>query len=132
MKPDELKELKVDGCENCKNEYFYSIKYPMSSNDPIVKKPLGEFFCDEYSILEYNDYEMKFYEDYEICSVPNGPSLGGNNYYLKPIKPKKITYLYHTRKQMIDLILHLRDNRRYYDKQRKVKEKLINLENDFK
>lgn len=33
---------------------------------------------------------------------------------------------------MIDLISHLRDNRRYYDKQRMVKEKLINLEKDFK
>lgn len=129
MKLDELKELKVDGCENCNNVYYYTIKF---LNEPIIKKPLGEFFCDEYSILEYNDYEMKFYEDYEICLVPNGPSLGGNNYYLKPIKPKKITYLYHTRKQMIDLILQLRDKRRYYDKQRMVKEKLINLENDFK
>ena len=129
MKLDELKELQVDGCENCNNVHYYTIKF---LNEPIIKKPLGEFCCDEYSILEYNDYEMKFYEDYEICSVPNGPSLNGNHYYLKPIKPKKITYLYHTRKQMIDLILHLRDNRRYYDKQRKVKEKLINLENDFK
>lgn len=130
MKLDELNELQVDGCEHSKNEYFYAIKFYY--DEPNIKNPIGEFLCDEYSILEYNDYEMKFYEDYEICSVPSGPSLNGNHYYLKPIKPKKITYLYHTRKQMIDLILHLRDNRRYYDKQRMVKEKLINLENDFK
>lgn len=132
MKLDELKELEVDGCDHCKNEYPCAT-YTIGYGEPIIKNTLGEFYCDEFSILEYNDYEMKFYEDYEICSVPAGrPSLRGNHYYLKPVKPKKITYLYHTRKQMIDLILHLRDNRRYYDKQRKVKEKLINLENDFK
>lgn len=130
MKLDELKELEVDGCEHHKNEYFYAIEF--TYGEPNIKNPVGEFLCDEYSILEYNDYEMKFYEDYEICSVPNGPSLAGNHYYLKPVKPKKITYLYHTRKQMIDLILQLRDKRRYYDKQRKVKEKLISLEKDFK
>lgn len=131
MKLDELKELQVDGCEH-RNEYPYAVDYPISYNEPIIRNTQGEFICDKHSILKYNDYEMKFYEDYEICEIIPGPSILGNYYYLKPVKPKKITYLYHTRKQMIDLILHLRDNRRYYDKQRMVKEKLINLENDFK
>lgn len=131
MKLDELKELQVDSCEN-RNEYPYAVDYPLSYNEPIIKNTQGEFVCDMHSILEYNDYEMKFYEDYEICLVPSGRSIMGNYYYLKPVKPKKITYLYHTRKQMIDLILQLRDNRRYYEKKRMVKEKLINLENDFK
>ena len=131
MKLDELKELQVDGCEH-RNEYPYAVDYPLSYSEPIIRNTQGEFICDKHSILEYNDYEMKFYEDYEICEIPSGRSILGNYYYLKPKKPKKITYLYHTRKQMIDLILHLRDNRRYYDKQRMVKEKLINLENDFK
>ena len=131
MKLDELKDLQIDGCEH-RNEYPYAVDYPLNYSEPIIKNTQGEFICDKYTILEYNDYEMKFYEDYEICLVPSGPSIMGNYYYLKPVKPKKITYLYHTRKQMIDLILQLRDKRRYYDKQRKVKEKLISLEKDFK
>ena len=131
MKFEELRNLQVDGCEH-RNEYPYAVDYPLSYSEPIIKNTQGEFICDKHSILEYNDYEMKFYEDYEICEIPSGRSLLGNYYYLKPVKPKKITYLFHTRKQMIDLILQLRDNRRYYEKQRMVKEKLINLENDFK
>ena len=33
---------------------------------------------------------------------------------------------------MIDLLNNLKNNRLYYEKQKMVKEKLINLENDFK
>ena len=131
MKLDELKEIQVDGCEHS-NEFPYAVDYPNCHNEPFIKNKKGEFICDNHIILEYNDNEMLFYEDYEICLVPSGPNIMGNYYYLHPVKPKNITYLYHTKKQMIDLILHLRDNRRYYDKQRMVKEKLINLENDFK
>lgn len=131
MKLDELKELQVDGCVHRK-DFPYVVVYPNEWDKPMIRNTQGEFFCDRHSILEYNDNEMLFYEDYEICLVPSGPNIMGNYYYLHPIKPKNITYLYHTRKQMIDLITHLRDNRRYYEKQRMVKEKLINLENDFK
>ena len=65
MKLDELKELQIDGCEH-RNEYPYAVDYPLNYSEPIIKNTLGEFICDKYTILEYNDYEMKFYEDYEI------------------------------------------------------------------
>ena len=65
LKLDELKELQVDGCEH-RNEYPYAVDYPLSYSEPIIKNTQGEFICDRHSILEYNDYEMKFYEDYEI------------------------------------------------------------------
>lgn len=133
MKLDELKELKIDGIRSvsCDKRFCF---YECSKNyveEPKIFDVIGRFEVNGYKILEYNEYEMKFYKDYEIRQIVI-PILGKSYFNLKPVKPQIITYLSYTKKQMIDLLNNLKNNRLYYEKQRKVKEKLINLENDFK
>lgn len=133
MKLDELKELKIDGirCVSWDKRFCF---YECSKNyveEPKIFDVIGRFEVNGYKILEYNEYEMKFYKDYEIRQIVI-PILGKSYFNLKPVNPQIITYLSYTKKQMIDLLNNLKNNRLYYEKQRKVKEKLINLENDFK
>lgn len=133
MKLDELKELKIDGIRSVSWDKRFCF-YECSKNyveEPKIFDVIGRFEVNGYKILEYNEYEMKFYKDYEIRQIVI-PILGKSYFNLKPVKPQIITYLSYTKKQMIDLLNNLKNNRLYYEKQRKVKEKLINLENDFK
>ena len=132
MKLDELKELKIDGIRSVSwDKRFCFNEYSKNYDEPKIFNVIGRFEVNGYKILEYNEYEMKFYEDYEISQIVT-PISGKSYFNLKPVKPQIITYLSYTKKQMIDLLNNLKNNRLYYDKQKMVKEKLINLENDFK
>lgn len=132
MKLEELKELKIDGIRNVSRvKRFCFNEYPKNYDEPKIFDVIGRFEVNGYKILEYNEYEMKFYKDYEIHKI-DIPIIGKSYLNLKPVKPKKITYLSYTKKQIIDLLNKLKNNRFYYEKQKMVKEKLINLENDFK
>ena len=131
MKLDELKELKIDGIRSVSwDKRFCFNEYSKNYDEPKIFDVIGRFEVNGYKILEYNEYEMKFYIDYEIRQIGGNPILGKT--YLKPVKPQIITYLSYTKKQMIDLLNNLKNNRLCYEKKRMVKEKLINLENDFK
>lgn len=132
MKLDELKELKIDGIRSVSwDKRFCFNEYSKNYDEPKIFDVIGRFEVNGYKILEYNEYEMKFYEDYEIRQIVT-PISGKSYFNLKPVKPQIITYLSYNNKQMIDLLNNLKNNRLYYDKQKMVKEKLINLENDFK
>lgn len=133
MKLDELKELKIDGIRSVSRDKRFCFN-ECSKNyveEPKIFDVIGRFEVNGYKILEYNEYEMKFYKDYEIRQIVI-PIFGKSYFNLKPVKPQIITYLSYTKKQMIDLLNNLKNNRLYYEKQKMVKEKLINLENDFK
>ena len=132
MKLDELKELKIDGIRSVSwDKRFCFNECSKNYDEPKIFNVIGRFEVNGYKILEYNEYEMKFHKDYEIHKIVI-PIIGKSYLNLKPVKPKKITYLSYTKKQMIDLLNNLKNNRLYYEKQKMVKEKLINLENDFK
>ena len=133
MKLDELKELKIDGIRSVSLDKRFCFN-ECSKNyveEPKIFDVIGRFEVNGYKILEYNEYEMKFYKDYEIRQIVI-PILGKSYFNLKTVNPHIITYLSYTKKQMIDLLNNLKNNRLYYEKQKMVKEKLINLENDFK
>ena len=132
MKLDELKELKIDGIRSVSlDKRFCFNECSKNYDEPKIFDVIGRFEVNGYKILEYNEYEMKFYKDYEIRQI-DIPIFGKSYFNLKPVKPHIITYLSYTKKQMIDLLNNLKNNRLYYEKQKMVKEKLINLENDFK
>lgn len=133
MKLEELKELKIDGIHSisCDKRFCFNECLKNYVEEPKIFDVIGIFEVNGYKILEYNKYEMKFYKDYEIRQI-DIPIFGKSYFNLKPVKPHIITYLSYTKKQMIDLLNNLKNNRLYYEKQKMVKEKLINLENDFK
>lgn len=126
MNYEELKNLKHPDCDN--QHINCHTRLHKNSN---INYVYGLFVFNSHCILEYNDFEMLYYESYEINKVPYRKNSFGNYFYLKAIKPKKITYLMHTKQQMTDLISKLIKNIEYFEKQRKIKEKLYELNKDF-
>lgn len=130
MTLEELQKIEIPECKHQRrNGHRISVYYPEEKLK--INNIIGDFVFNGFVILEYNDYEMRFNEDYVITDIPNAPNINGDYFYLHPIKPKKITYLYHTKEQMVDLINGIKMKRNHYEKQRKIKEKKLAISKDF-
>lgn len=130
MTLEELQKIEIPECiHQRKDVNRIRVYYPEEKLK--INNVIGDFVFNGFIILEYNDYEMRFNEDYVITNIPYAPNLNGDYFYLHPIKPKKITYLYHTKEQMVDLINELKLKRNHYEKQRKIKEKKLAISKDF-
>lgn len=130
MTLEELQKIEIPECKHQRRDvHRIRVYYPEEKIK--INNVIGDFVFNGFVILEYNDYEMRFNEDYAITDIPNAPNINGDYFYLHPIKPKKITYLYHTKKQMVDLINGLKLKRNHYEKQRKIKEKKLAISKDF-
>lgn len=130
MTLEELQKIEIPECKHQRRDaHRISVYYPEEKLK--INNIIGDFVFNGFVILEYNDYEMRFNEDYVITDIPNAPNLNGDYFYLHPIKPKKITYLYHTKEQMVDLINGIKMKRNHYEKQRKIKEKKLAISKDF-
>lgn len=130
MTLEELQKIEIPECKHQRKD-VHRIRVYYPEERLIINNIIGDFVFNGFVILEYNDYEMRFNEEYEITDIPNAPNLNGDYFYLHPIKPKKITYLYHTKEQMVDLINELKMKRNHYEKQRKIKEKKLAISKDF-
>lgn len=125
----EFTELQVP--DDCKNQSY--LNFHFNDKDPTDLKVInGGIVYNGFFLISYDKSEMVYFKDYEVSLVPDGPSFCGNYYYLKPLEKVKITYLYHTKKQMLDLINELKEKRQYWEKQKSSKEKIIRMEMDFK
>jgi hypothetical protein len=130
MTLEELQKIEIPECKHQRRDvHRIRVYYPEEKLK--INNIIGDFVFNGFVILEYNAYEMRFNEDYVITDIPNAPNLNGDYFYLHPIKPKKITYLYHTKEQMVDLINELKLKRNHYEKQRKIKEKKLAIFKDF-
>lgn len=125
----EFTELQVP--DDCLNKTHLNLHY--HDADPTNLNVInGAIVYHGFCLISYDKYEMIYFKNYEVCLVPDGPSINGNYYYLKPLDKVKITYLYHTKKQMNDLINELKEKRQYCEKQKNAKEKIKMLDMDFK
>lgn len=125
----EFIELEVPN--DCRNKTY--LNFHFNTEDPTdLRTVSGGIVYNGFFLLSYDKHEMVYFKNYEICLVPDGPSIKGDYYYLRPLDKVKITYLYHTKKQMINLINELKEKRQYWEKQKNSKEKIKKLEMDFK